>query len=130
MVMKLVVLGSRFLLGLIFIVFGLNGFFHFLPQPPMQPGLAKDYFVVMSTSGYLFLPFFLQLSSGILFLINRYIPFALVLIAPVIVNILLFHILMNPEGIVPGLVVTIFWCVLFYNVRSSFAGIFQPRRAG
>ena len=64
-----------------------------------------------------------------LFLVNRYIPLALTLIGPVIVNILLFHTLMAPSGLPPGLVVTILWFILFYRYRSSFAGIFQSRPA-
>jgi putative oxidoreductase len=61
----------------------------------------------------------------VLFLINRYVPLALTLIGPVIVNILLFHVLMNPIGIVPGLIVTVCWFVVFYSVRTAFAGIFR-----
>ncbi len=127
--MKIVTLVSRILLGLLFVVFGLNGFLHFIPQPPQPPGLARDYFMVMISSHYLLLPFALQLVSGLLFLANRYIPFALVLVAPVIVNILMFHVLMLPAAIAPGLAATVFWLVVAYNVRSAFAGIFEPRRA-
>lgn len=125
--MKMVVLVSRILLGLVFLVFGLNGFLHFIPQPPMPPGLARDYFIVMSVSQYLLLPFALQIVSGLMFLTNRYVPLALVLSAPIIVNILLFHLLMNMEGIVPGIIVTILWCVVAYSVRSAFAGLFQQK---
>ena len=123
--MRIVILGSRILLGLMFVTFGLNGFLNFIPQPPPPPGLARDYFTVLSSSHYLVLPFILQFVSGLLLLINRYVPLALVLIAPVIVNILMFHTLMNPSGIGPGLVATILWLVVFYSVRHAFEGIFQ-----
>ena len=127
--MKKVTLVSRILLGVGFTIFGLNGFFHFLPQPPMQPGLASDYFSVLSSSHYMVIPFVLQLACGILFILNRYIPLALTLIAPVLVNILMFHGLMDPSGIGPGLLFSILWLVLFFNVRSAFSGILSPRRA-
>ncbi len=127
--MKIVTLISRILLGLMFVVFGLNGFLHFIPQPVPPPGFARDYFTLMSSSHYLLLPFALQLVAGLLLLANRYVPIALVLLAPVIVNILMFHVLMLPSGIVPGLAATAFWFVVFYNVRSAFAGLFAPRAA-
>ena len=127
--MKIAALVSRILLGLIFLTFGLNGFLHFIPQPPPTPGLMKDYFTVMVMSHYMVLPFTLQLVGGVLLLINRYVPLALVLLAPVIVNILMFHVLMAPAGIVPGIVVTILWLVVAYRVRSAFAGLFQQRSA-
>jgi putative oxidoreductase len=105
--MKIVTLASRIVLGLLFVVFGLNGFVHFIPQPVPPPGLARDYFAVMLSSHYLVLPFALQFGSGALLLINRYIPLALALLAPVIVNILMFHVLMLPAQIGPGLLAAI-----------------------
>ena len=60
-------------------------------------------------------------------LINRYVPIALTILGPIIVNILLFHGLMNPAGLGLALFVTILWGVVFASVRSAFAGIFQAR---
>jgi hypothetical protein len=68
--------------------------------------------------------------SGALFLVNLYVPLALALIAPVIVNILVFHITMSPGGIVPGIIMAILWIVVAYSVRSAFAGLFQKRVQG
>jgi hypothetical protein len=65
--------------------------------------------------------------SGVLFLINRYVPLALVLIGPVIVNILLFHILMAPGSIGMGLLAAVLWFIIFFSVRSAFAGIFLQK---
>jgi uncharacterized protein (DUF58 family) len=62
-----------------------------------------------------------------LLLINRYVPLALTILGPIIVNILLFHSLMNPAGIGLAIFVTIFWAVVFVSVRSAFDGIFQAR---
>jgi putative oxidoreductase len=127
--MKLATTIARYLLGFVFTVFGLNGFFHFLPQAPPPEPLAIQYVTVMMTSRYLVLVFLLQLIAGLLLLANRFVPLALAILAPIIVNILLFHVLMNPEGIGPGLLVTICWLLVFLRVRGAFAGLFQPSPA-
>ena len=122
--MKLASTIARYLLALIFIVFGLNGFLHFIPQPPPPSELAQQCFTVMFTSHYLVFVFGLQLIAGVLFLFRRTVPLALTIIGPVIVNILLFHALMDPGGIVPGLVVTALWFVVYWQYRAAFFGIF------
>jgi hypothetical protein len=120
--MKLASTIARYIMGLMFTVFGLNGFLQFLPAPPMG-GLAGQFFGVMVASHYMVPVFALQVLCGLMFLANFRIPLALTLIAPVIVNILLFHITMNPAGIVPGLIATICWCLVFARHRAAFAGI-------
>ena len=127
--MKIAALIARYLLALIFIVFGLNGFLHFIPQPPMPAGPALDFFTVMAATHYMAFVFAVQLVAGVLFLVNRFVPLALILIAPVIVNILLFHILMLPAGLPPGAVAAILWAILAYRHRAAFAGILQPAAA-
>jgi hypothetical protein len=124
--MKIVSTIARYLLGLMFTIFGLNGFLHFIPMMPMPP-LASQFMSVLAASHYMVPVFLLQIISGLLFLLNRYVPLALTLIAPVIVNILLFHVLMNPSGIVPGVIATVCWLVVFYSVRQAFAGIFRQQ---
>jgi putative oxidoreductase len=122
--MKIAALIARILLGIMFTVFGLNGFFHFIPQP-MPTGQALAYFTVLGGTGYMVLVFAIQLVSGVLFLIGKYVPLALTLIAPVIVNILLFHALMQPAGLGPGVLAVVLWAILFYKERDAFAGIFR-----
>ena len=117
---------ARFLLGLLFTVFGLNGFFHFIPTGPVPSGHAGEFFAVLYATHYMVPVFVIQLVSGVLFFANRYVPLALTLIAPVIVNILLFHALMNPGGIAPGLVAAVCWSIVFASVRSAFDGILKP----
>jgi putative oxidoreductase len=124
--MKIATLVARYLLGLILTVFGLNGFFNFLPQAPL-PDQAVQFFTLLVTTHYMLIVFLLQLASGLLLLFNRYVPLALTLIAPVLVNILLFHITMNPSGIVPGAIATVCWLIVFASVRPAFDGIFRPR---
>ena len=117
---------SRFLLGLIFLVFGLNGFLHFIPMPPPS-GVAGQFLGAMFVTNYLLVVSGLQVISGALLLINRYVPAALTILGPIIVNILLFHGLMNPAGIGLAVFVTILWGVVFASVRSAFDGIFEAR---
>ncbi len=125
--MKIATLVARYLLGLMFLVFGLNGFLHFIPQPPPPAGLATEYFTVLSASHYMVPVFLLQLIGGTLLLANRFVPIALVLLGPIIVNILLYHSLMAPAGLPPGLVALVLWLIVFYGVRSAFAGVFAMR---
>ena len=126
--MKITTVIARFLLGLIFLIFGANGFLHFIPMPP-PTGTAGQFMGALFVSNYLVFVFLLQIIPAILLLINRYVPLALTLLAPIIVNILLFHTLMLPSGLPLAIVVTVLWIVVFVNVRSAFAGLFQQRVA-
>lgn len=122
--MKIAYSIARILLGIVFLVFGLNGFLHFIPMPP-PAGIAGQYVGALFVSHYLTAVFLLELAGGILLIINRFIPVALSLLGPVLVNILLFHCLMAPEGLPLALMSTALWAVVFWRVRAAFAGIFQ-----
>jgi putative oxidoreductase len=124
--MKIAVLIARILLGLVFFVFGLNKFLHFIPAP-IPPGLAGQYFVVLFQSHILFVVATIEIISGALLLVNRYVTLALVLLGPIIVNILLFHGLLAPSGLPVALVVAILWFILAYHARRNLAGIFAQR---
>ena len=124
--MKITIVIARFLLGLIFLVFGLNGFLHFI-HSTLPSGTAGQFVGALLASNYLVVVFLLQLVSAILLLVNRHVPLALTLLAPIIVNILMFHILMDPSGLAPAIVVTVCWGVVFLSVRSAFAGLLQQR---
>ena len=124
--MKILTNVSRFLLGFIFLIFGLNGFLHFIPMPPPS-GVAGQFLGSMFVTKYLLFVFAIQLIGGVLLLLNRCVPIALTILAPIIVNILLFHSLMNPSGLGLALFVTILWGVVFASVSSAFAGIFEAR---
>jgi putative oxidoreductase len=126
--MKIAATIARYLLGLVFFVFGLNGFLHFIPMPPPQ-GLAGQFMGALFMSGELYVIMGLQLLAGVLFLVNRFVPLALTLIAPVIVNILLFHVFMDRGGLPLAVVVTALWVVAFVGVRDAFAGILVVRWA-
>lgn len=126
--MKVAVLMARILLGLEFIFFGLNAFFHFLPNPPI-PGPAGQFMGAIFVSHYYVAIFALQLIAGVLLVAGRYIPLALTILGPILVNILLFHITMAPSGLPMALVTTALWFVVFYSVRSAFSGIFAAKTA-
>jgi putative oxidoreductase len=119
--MKIASLLARVLLGLVFLVFGLNGFFHFIPMPP-PAGLAGQFMGVVFASHYWVLIFAVQALGGLLLLVNRYVPLALVLLGPVIVNILNFHILMAPEGLPLAVIVTALWAVVAFRNKKHLAG--------
>ena len=122
--MKIVALIARILLGLIFVVFGLNGFLNFIPPPQMPPGDMLTFLTVVSKTHYMVPVFALQVIGGALLLIGIFVPLGLTLLAPILFNVLVFHILLNPSGIVPGAVATVLWLILFFAYRQYFAGIF------
>jgi hypothetical protein len=83
--------------------------------------------VALYVSHYLWVIFAFQVIAGVLLLVNRYVPLAVALLAPVLVNILTFHALMAPNGLPFALFVAALWAVIFINVRPAFSGLFQPR---
>lgn len=125
--MKILSVIARILMGLTFLVFGLNGFLHFIPTPPMPPSTAKNYVDALSATPYLLVVSGIQVLTAVLFLVNRFVPLALTFIAPVIVNILMFHVFMAPATIGPGILVTVCWFVLFFRHRAAFDGIFAAK---
>ena len=122
--MKTVILIARLLLGLICVVFGLNGFLNFLSMGPMPTGLAGQFVGALILSHYFWAVAALQIIAGVLLLVNRFVPLGLVLLGPVIVNILLYHVFLNPAGIGLAIVVAILWLIVFYGHRQYFSGIF------
>jgi uncharacterized membrane protein YphA (DoxX/SURF4 family) len=125
--MKIVTLIARLLLGLVFFVFGLNGFLNFLSTGPMPAGLAGQFIGALALSHYFWVVAAIQVLGGVLLLINRFVPLALVLLGTVIANILLFHVFLNPAGIALAIVVTILWFIVFYSHRQYFSGVFVQR---
>jgi putative oxidoreductase len=115
----------RSLLGLIFLVFGLNFFLHFIPNPP-EPAAAGDFLGALFRTGY-FLPLIgaTQVVAGVLLLIGLMVPFALALIAPVVVNIFLFHLFLAPAGLPVALVVVVLELILAWMHREAFAPLFS-----
>lgn len=120
---------ARVLMGLMFLVFGLNGFLHFIPEPktPMPEGAAAFAGALMK-SGYMFpLVMGTQLTVGILLLVNRFVPLALALLAPVIVNIIAFHVFLQPAGLAPGAVALLLELYLAWSYRGAYRSMLAPR---
>jgi putative oxidoreductase len=124
--MKVAVSIVRIFLGLVFLVFGMNGFLSFIPGP-MPSGLAGQFLGVLDQSHYVFVISTLQVAGGVLLLVNRFVPLALTLLGPVIVNVFFFHLLMAPPGLPVAIFVVILWGIVAIRHRQSFWGIFVQR---
>lgn len=120
---------ARILLGLIFFVSGLNGFVKFIPQPktPMPEGAVAFAGALMKTGYMMQLLAGTQLIAGALLLLNRFVPLALALLAPVILNIVLFHIFLAPSGLILACVVLVLELYLAWAYRRSFASMLAMR---
>jgi putative oxidoreductase len=126
LVMRTASVVARYLTGVIFLVMGLNGFLNFIPLPP-PGGIAGQFMGALYVSHYFWVIFAFQVIAGVLLLVNRYVPLAIAVLAPVIVNILSFHALMAPSGLPLALFVAGLWALIFVDVRPAFAGLFQSR---
>ena len=124
--MKYVIIIARVLLGLVFVVFGSNAFFHFIPQQPM-PEKAAAFMMPLISSGYYYPIAVLQILGGICLLIGaRFVPLGLTLLGPIIVNILLFHIFIVRDGLGIAVVISVLALFLLWVYRFKFPAIFQP----
>jgi putative oxidoreductase len=126
--MKITSIIARYLLGLIFMVFGLNGFLNFIHQPPPANPLAMQFFVAVSASHFAAFFFALQVLGGLLLLSGYFVPLALTLVAAELYNILAFHLTMAPATMAPALVASVLWVLVFLQYRESFKGILNWRR--
>ena len=122
--MEIVTIVVRILLGLLFVVFGLNGWFHFIPLPPRE-GRAAEFIGSMISTGYFNVILVLQVAGGLLLLTGISVPLGLTLLGPVIVNIVMFHLFMDKKGIGLALVILILSLFLLWYYRASFAGLVQ-----
>ena len=123
--MKYVVLVSRILLGLMFFIFGLNGLLHFLPMK-YPTGDALTWMSLMSAHHWLNFVAVVQVIGGLLILVGRFVPLGIALLAPIIVNILLYHFLFWPHGIAPALIAALLELILLSAYWRSFAPLFVP----
>ena len=124
--MKIAALIARILLGLIFLVFGLNGFFHFIPAQ-LPGGDAGTFLGVFLKSGFWVPTSVCQVVGGALLLAGRFVPLGLVLLGPILVNILTFHLTLLRQGIAVGIVATILWFIVFAAYRKYFISLFVAR---
>ena len=113
---------ARVLLGAIFLVFGLNGFFNFLPAPEVS-GNAGKFISALAGSSYISVIKLLEVIGGALVLWGKYLPLGLVLLSPIIVNILLFHLFLAPDGLIVAIVVTLLDVFLIRAYWGHFKSI-------
>ena len=122
--MKIITIIARILLGLMFFVFG--PFLKFLPMPQLE-GVWGQFLGALFVSHYVWLIGATQVISGALFLIGRYVPLAIALSGPVIVNIITYHLTMQHAGAQPAVLATICWVFLFWRYRDSFAPLWMAK---
>ena len=127
--MKIASIIARYLLGLMFAVFGLNGFLNFIHQPPPTNPLAIQFFVAISSSHFAAFFFAIQLIGGLLLLSGYFVPLALTLLAAELYNILAFHLTLAPASIAPALLASVLWILVFLQYRGSFQGILAVKPA-
>ncbi len=111
-----------------FLVFGLNGFLHFIPSPP-PTGLAGQFLGALFVSHYLAVVFALQIVAGALLLANRFVPAALTILGPLLVNIVLFHAFMAPAAFAPAIMAVTLWAIVFARERAAFVPLLAVRSA-
>jgi uncharacterized membrane protein YphA (DoxX/SURF4 family) len=121
--MKTAVLIARILLGIIFVVFGLNGFVPFLPQPEMPQG-ANAFFGALAASGFMLpLLFATQIVGGALLLLGL-VPLGVLVLTPVIVHIVAFHVFLAPGGLPLAIVVAALGLFLAWTHRRAYRPLF------
>lgn len=124
--MKYAIIIVRVLLGLMFAVFGSNAFLHFIPMPPME-GEAGAFIGALIKSGYIYPIAVLEVLGGLLLLLGgRFVALGLTLLGPVIVNIVLYHIFLDTQGLPMAACISLFALFLLWVYRSKFPAIFQP----
>ncbi len=117
---------ARVLLGLAFLVFGLNGFLHFFAPPP-APGKAGEFGAALMASGYIFpLISVTELVAALTFLTGRFVPLGLTILAPILVNIVAFHLALEMNGIGMGLFLTLLEVYLAWSYRDAFRAMLSP----
>ena len=125
--MKYVIVIVRVLLGLMFVVFGSNAFFKFMGPPPEMHGQAGAFITALMSSGYIYVIAVLQILGGLCLLLGaRFVPLGLTLLGPVIVNIVLFHVFLDTQGLPMAIVVSLLALFLLWIYRFKFPAIFQP----
>src|SRR5690349_4324691 len=117
----------RILLGLLFLVFGLNGFLNFIPQPKDIPQDIMTVTGALMKAGYMTVVSGAEVLVAVMLLMNRFVPLALALLAPIVVGILTFHIAIAPSTIGPGVVVLVMELYLAWAYRGAFRPMLAAR---
>ncbi len=120
-------IGARVGMGFIFIVFGLNGFLGFLPMPPL-PDEAGAFMGALAKTGYMF-PLIkgTEVIAGLMLVANFATPFALLLLAPIVVNIVLFHAMLAPAGLLLPILLLVLGLYLAWNLKDQFSSVLKVK---
>jgi uncharacterized membrane protein YphA (DoxX/SURF4 family) len=125
--MKHLPLLARVVLGLIFAVFGVIGLFELGPQPEMSEEAGAFMGAIMDT-GYLWPVIKVsEIVCGVLLIAGMFVPLALVVLAPIALNILLFHVFLAPDGSVIGIVILVLGLYIAHQHRESFGGVLRRK---
>lgn len=125
---KWIDLVAHLILGLIFFLFGLDKFLHYLPQPDLEPEAAAFFGALADTGYFSKLLATVEVIAGALLLMRRFVPLGLVMLAPVVVNILFFHLFLSPSGLPIAAVVVVLEAYLGFGVyRTNFGPVFAAR---
>ena len=125
--MKIAATIARYLLGLMFLVFGSNDFLNFIPMGRLPKGLGGQFLAVLIAAHFFYVVGAVMAVSGILLLANRFVGLGLTLLAPVLFNILVYHLMMDPGGIGMGAFATLLWLLVAWEHRTVFARLFTAR---
>lgn len=114
------------LFSLFWLVFGLNNFLHFFPIPqPSQAG--ADFMYALENTGYVLpLVYGAQIVAGLMLLVRRFVPLALLVLAPIVVNILLYDLFLNPSGLVIGCVIGALYVAVLFDQKHKFIPLLKP----
>ena len=123
--MKHAITGARVVLGLIFVVYGLNGFFRFIPTPEMNEEAAAFMGALAATGYFMIVEKAVEVVAGFMILTGRFLPLGLILLAPISVNILLFHLFLDPGGLPVAILVVVLQGFLAWAYRDSFRGVLR-----
>ena len=126
--MKTTVLISRILLGFIYLVFGLDYFFHFIPYQPLHTGAAGAFIAGLKGTGYFYpMQKIIQILGGLSLMFNRYAPFSAVVLFPISLNVLLFHTILVPSGWLMGVTLMVPNLLLGWGYRKYYSGMFTAK---
>ncbi len=123
--MKFAIIGARVLLGLIFVVFGLNGFLQFIPAPEMTESAGSLMGALVATGYFMMVVKAVEVLAGLMILTGRFLPLGLIILAPVSVHILLMHIFLDPAGLPIAMFIIAAQLFLAWSYRDSFCGVLQ-----
>ena len=123
--MRFVIIGARVILGLTFVVFGLNGFFHFIPNPEASEPMTAFMTALGETGYFMVVVKLVEVISGLMILTGRFLPLGLILLAPVSVNILLVHVFLDQTGLPTAIVIIVLQLFLAWAYRDSYSDVLR-----